>query len=378
MVAHSAMHDGTRVARAGLPEASQGEPLLPGPTFAAKYHLKGDPSSSPFTYGRYHNPTWTRFEEALSELEGGPSVVFGSGMAAVTAVLSATLLDGRPGRVLTMASDCYYTTRKLAEGHFASLGVKIRMAPTASGELSKHLDGATLLWLESPCNPSLDVCNIAELAGAAHDRGALVAVDNTTATVLGQRPLGLGADFSVSSDSKALTGHGDLILGHVAARDSSWAEKVRAFRTQQGAVPGPMEVWLAHRSLATLDVRLERQCRNALEIARFLAKRPEVQQVRYPGLEHDPAHTTASRQMDRFGPVLGFVLDGRSKAEGFLSACKLVTSATSFGGVQTTAERRARWGGDAIPEGFIRMSAGIEDARDLLEDLAQALDKIAG
>src|SRR5580658_148881 len=125
------MRDGTRVARAGLPEGSQGEPLLPGPTFAAKYHLKGEPSSSPFTYGRYHNPTWTRFEQALSELEGGPSVIFGSGIAAVTAVLSVTLLDGRPRRVLTMPSDCYYATRKLAQTYFASLGVGIRMAPTS-------------------------------------------------------------------------------------------------------------------------------------------------------------------------------------------------------------------------------------------------------
>lgn len=370
------MRDGTKTTRAGLPETSQGEPLLPGPTFAAKYHLKGEPSSSPFTYGRNNNPTWTRFEQAVSELEGGPAVVFASGMAAVTAVFSATLLDGHPGRVLTLPSDCYYTTRRLAEGYFASLGVKIRMVPTTGGELAKNIDGATLLWLESPSNPSLDVCDITELSAVAHDHGALVAVDNTTATILGQRPLELGADFSVSSDSKALTGHGDLILGHVAARELSWAEKLRSFRTQQGAVPGPMEVWLAHRSIATLDVRLERQCKNALEIARFLSNRQEVRLVRYPGLELDPANLVASRQMKRFGPVLSFVLDRKEKAEEFLEACRLVISATSFGGVQTTAERRGRWGGDAIPDGFIRMSAGIEDIQDLLEDLGQALDKI--
>ena len=360
-----------------MPEASQGEPLLPGPTFAAKYHLRGEPSSSPFTYGRYHNPTWTRFEHALGDLEGGPSVVFASGMAAVTAVMSVTLLDGRPGRELTMPSDCYYTTRRLAEEHFASLGVKVRMVPTDGSELSKHLEGSTLLWLESPSNPSLDVCDIAELARAAHDNRVLVAVDNTTATVLGQRPIELGADFSVSSDSKALTGHGDLVLGHAAARDPSWAERLRAFRTRQGAVPGPMEVWLAHRSIATLDVRLERQCRSALDIARFLTRRSEVLLVRYPGLDSDPAYPTASRQMKRFGPVVSFVLDGKSKAEKFLDACRLVTSATSFGGLQTTAERRARWGGDAIPEGFIRLSTGIEDVQDLLNDLSQALDKAA-
>jgi len=138
-----------------------------------------------------------------------------------------------------------------------------------------------------------------------------------------------------------------------------------------------MEVWLAHRSLATLDVRLERQCKNALEIARFLTARPEVGLVRYPGLPQDPAHAIASRQMKRYGPVVSFVLEGQTQAEQFLGACRLVIAATSFGGVHTTAERRARWGGDAIPTGFIRLSAGCEDAQDVLEDLAQALGTIS-
>jgi len=135
-----------------------------------------------------------------------------------------------------------------------------------------------------------------------------------------------------------------------------------------------MEVWLAHRSLATLDMRLERQCKNALEIARLLAARPEVQLVRYPGLPQDPAHAIASRQMKYYGPVVGFVLDAEARAEQFLAACRLVITATSFGGVHTTAERRARWKGDAIPDGFIRLSARCEDTQDLLEDISQALD----
>lgn len=372
------MRDSTRVVRAGLPVVTQGEPLLPGPTFAAKYAFKGEPANAPYTYGRFHNPTWTHFEQALTDLEGAAgSVVFASGMAASTALLSLALLTGDRGAIV-IPSDCYYTTRKLVEEHFSPLGVDVRMAATAEGGFTKKLEGAKLLWLESPSNPSLDVCDIAALADAARERGVLVAVDNTTPTVLGQRPLELGADFSVSSDSKAMTGHGDLILGHVAVRDPSWADRLRAFRTQQGAIPGPMEVWLAHRSLATLDVRLERQCRNALEIASFLAERPEVRLVRYPGLPQDPAYPLASRQMRRFGPVLSFILNDKMEAERFLDACKLVISATSFGGIQTTAERRARWGGDAIPDGFIRMSAGCEDSWDIIEDIAQALDKISG
>jgi cystathionine gamma-lyase len=250
------------------------------------------------------------------------------------------------------------------------------MAPTAGNAQSELLDGATLLWLETPSNPGLDVCDLPRLIEAAHRRGVLVAVDNTTATILGQQPLQHGADFSVSSDTKSLTGHSDLVLGHVATRDSVWAERLHAFRNLQGAVPGPMEVWLAHRSLATLDMRLERQCKNALEIARLLAARPEVQRVRYPGLPEDSAHAVATRQMKHYGPVVGFVLDGEARAEQFLAACQLVVTATSFGGVRTTAERRARWKGDAIPDGFIRLSAGCEDTQDLLEDISQALDAL--
>ncbi len=368
------MRDGTRVIRAGLPDFAQGEPFLPGPTFANPYHLAGDPSSSAYSYGRYHNPTWTHFEQALSELEDGTVVIFASGMAAVTAVLGSVL---RPGNVLVMPADGYYTARMLAEGYFAALGIEVRTAPTAGNAQMEHLDGATLLWLETPSNPGLDVCDLAVLIAAAHQHGALVAVDNTTATVLGQHPLAYGADFSVSSDSKALTGHADLLLGHVATREPGWADRLHAFRSQQGAVPGPMEVWLAHRSLATLDMRLERQSRNALEIARLLASRPEVKRVRYPGLPQDPAHPLAVRQMKQYGPIVSFVLEGQIQAERFLEACNLVLQATSFGGVHTTAERRARWGGDAIPDGFIRLSVGCEDAQDLLDDIAQALDTVS-
>jgi cystathionine gamma-lyase len=368
------MRNGTRVTRAGLPEATPGAPFLPGPTFAAPYHAAGDPASAPYTYGRFHNPTWTYYEHALSELESGPAVTFASGMAAVAAVLGTVL---RPQDVLVLPADSYYTTRVLAGGYLAQLGIQVRTAPTADNAQQQQLHGAKLLWLETPSNPGLDVCDIATLVAAAHAAGALVAVDNTTPTVLGQCPLALGADFSVASDTKALTGHSDLILGHVAAREQTWAERVRTWRTQNGAIPGPMEVWLAHRSLATLDLRLERQCHNALAIARLLTTRPDVVRVRYPGLPGDPAHGIAVRQMQRFGPIVGFVLATRQHAETFLGACQLVYEATSFGGIHTTAERRARWGGDAIPEGFIRLSAGCEDTEDLLADITQALDVAA-
>ena len=364
------MHDATRVIHAGLPEPSQGEPFLPGPVFAGPYHLAGDPASAPYNYGRVHNPTWTRFEQALGELEGGEAVVFASGMAATAAVMGSVL---RPGDVAVLPADGYYTARRLAEGYFTSIGVKVRMAPTADNAQEKLLDGAKLLWLESPSNPGLDVCDIAALARVAHQLGVMVAVDNTTATVLGQRPLALGADYSIASDTKALTGHGDLVLGHVAVREARLAEGLRTWRTQIGAIPGPMEVWLAHRSLGTLDLRLERMTANALAIARFLGGRAEVKRVRYPGLPGDPAHAVAARQMGRFGPIVGFELASAKAAETFLGRCRLILESTSFGGLHTTAERRARWGGDKVPEGFIRLSAGCEHVEDLLADLDHAL-----
>jgi cystathionine gamma-lyase len=291
-------------------------------------------------------------------------------MAAITAVFGAVL---RPRDIAVLPADSYYTTRLIANGYFSQMGVQVRLAPTAGNAQAAHLIGAKLLWVETPTNPGLEVCDLPALVEAAHEAGALVAVDNTTPTALGQQPLALGADYSVASDTKALTGHSDLLLGHVAARQTVLLDPIRVWRTQIGAIPGPMEVWLAHRSLATLALRLERSCANALAIAGFLQAHPAVLSVRYPGLPDDPSYALAARQMSHFGPVVGFTLADRAAAERFLARCQLVSEATSFGGLHTMAERRARWGGDAVPEGFIRLSAGIEHIDDLLADIEQAL-----
>ena len=368
------MKQATRVLRAGLPETKQGGPFLPGPTFAGTYHLSGDPSSSAYAYGRYHNPTWSAYENAITELEGGSAtVIYSSGMAAVTATLGAIL---KAGDRLVMPSDAYYAARVVASGFFTTLGVEVKFAPTADNAQKEFLQGAKLLWVESPSNPGLDVCDIAELAEAAHAAGALLVVDTTTVSCLGQQPLSLGADVSLSSDTKVTTGHSDLLLGHVSVKDSALADKLRAWRTQMGAIPGPMEVWLAHRSLATLDMRIERHAKNALAVAEFLASRPEVKGLRYPGLPNDPAYPIASRQMKFYGTIVSFELASLQHAEAFLKNCKLVYEATSFGGVHTMAERRGRWGGDKVSEGFIRYSVGCEDAEDLIADLKQALENL--
>lgn len=367
------MKDATRVVRAGLPAPEQGEPLLPGPVLAAPFHLSGDPAEAEHVYTRYGNPTWGRYEQALSELEDGEAVLFSSGMGAASALL-LTLLG--PGDALVVPSDCYMAVRDLARGHLAERGVEVTLIATAELTPEALPESVTLLWLESPSNPGLDLCDIRALSAAGHERGALVAVDNTFATPLGQSPLALGADFSMTSATKHLCGHSDLMLGYAAAADAERAKALREWRRETGALAGPFEVWLAHRSLATLELRLERGCANALALAELLAGRDDVTRLRYPGLPDDPAHDLAARQMRRFGTVLCFDVGGRERAEAFLDAAELVTQATSFGGVQTLAERRGRWGGDDVPEGFIRLSAGCEDPGDLAADVEQALDAV--
>jgi cystathionine gamma-lyase len=345
--------DSTRAVHAGLPPAAQGEPFLPGPVLQAANHWAGD--AGPAGYGRTGNPTWSRYEAALGELEGGEAIVLSSGMAAVAAVLLPLL---KPGDVLVAPLDAYPGVRTLATDHLEPRGVEVRLVPSSDGAVLRAIDGATLVWVETPSNPGLEVLDVAALAEAAHATGARLAVDGTLATPLRQRALDLGADVTMSSASKHLTGHSDLVLGYVATRDAAWAASIRSWRALAGAIPGPFEVWLAHRSLPTLAVRLERQEANARALAELLADHD----ARWPG----------------FGSVLTFVLADADAAQRFLDRCTLVAEATSFGGVHSSAERRERWGTDDVPAGLIRLSAGIEDEADLVADVRAALDDTGG
>ncbi|MEV5953436.1 cystathionine gamma-lyase [Streptomyces sp. NPDC051987] len=373
-MSEATMGEGTRAVRAGLPEPVKNEPTLPGPVFAAHFHLPGD-VSGPYAYGREENPTWTHLERAIGELEAPgeevETLVFASGVAAISAVLFSQL---SAGDAVVLPSDGYQVL-PLVRAQLEAYGIEVRTAPTAGDAQLDVLDGAKLLLIESPCNPGLDVCDIRRLTGAAHARGALVAVDNTLATPLGQRPLALGADFSLASGTKQLTGHGDVLLGYVSGRDAAAMAAVRRWRKIIGAIAGPMEAWLAHRSLATLQLRVDRQNATAQLLAEALRERPEVSGLRYPGLSDDPAHKIAAQQMRRYGSVISFTLSTRARAERFLGALRLVDDATSFGGVRSTAERRRRWGGDDVPEGFIRLSVGAEDPDDLVADVLRALDE---
>ncbi|MBI5106108.1 MAG: cystathionine gamma-lyase [Solirubrobacterales bacterium] len=350
--------DSTRTVHAGLPEAApQGAPFLPGPTFAAPVHWAGD--AAPEGYGRNANPTWAAYEAALGELEGGHALAFASGMAAASAILLPAL---RPGDAVVVPADGYYTVRALAREHLAPRGVEVREVPTRLDALVAAADGAALVWAESPSNPGLGVLDLPALAAACHDAGAALAVDATLATPLRIRPLEAGADWAMGSATKALTGHGDLLLGYVATRDEQRLAAARTWRTSTGAIPGAFEAWLAHRSLATLAVRLERAEANASALAEALRGADGVRDVRWPGM----------------GPVLVFTLPDAAAAQRFLAACELVAEATSFGGVHSSAERRARWGSDDVPDGLVRFSAGIEDAEDLVADVLRALSAALG
>ena len=345
----------TESVHAGLPPARQGEPFLPGPVFASAFHLAGDDVHGAYGYQRDGNPTWTNYERALGELEGGEVVLFASGMAAVSAVM----LSLGPGDVFAGPDDAYPGVRNIARDHLAPRGVEVRMGPTDQTRLERDAQGATMVWAETPSNPGLEVLDIPALAAAAGD--APVVVDGTLAGPLRQRPLELGAAYSVVSASKHLTGHSDLLMGYVATSDPKRADRLREWRVLTGAIAGPWEAWLAHRSLATYALRLERMEANAAALAEVLRDRDDVAGVRWPGV----------------GSVVGFELADADAARRFLEACELVIESTSFGGVHTNAERRARWGyGGGTAEGFIRFSAGIEDTADLVADVSRALDSI--
>jgi len=361
--------DSTRALHAGRGAARRAQPFAAGPVLAAPYHL--DPVTGPRpgedSYGRTGNPGWRALESTIADLEGAAeAVVFASGMAAITALLFTTL---RPGDTVMLPSDGYYKTRAVVASRLVPFGVRATEVPTAGPYPS--MNGVRLLLLESPANPGLDVCDIAALAERAHAAGALVAVDNTTATPLGQTPLRLGADIVVASGTKALTGHSDLLMGYVGA-DAGTAAVIRGWRDDTGAIPSGFDAWLALRSLATLDLRLTRQAENAAALADLLATHPAVTSVRFPGRPDDPSYAIASRQMRRISGVVTFTLPDEAFVARFLGASRLVAAATSFGGLHTNADRRAQWG-DAVPAGLVRLSCGIEDTADLLADVSAAL-----
>ncbi len=346
-------------------QLGQGDPVSPPVTFATTFHLPARDDARP-SYIRSGTPAWEPVEAALAILEDAPVVALPSGMAAIACALMACL---RAGDRVVLPADGYYATRRLAETWLAPLDIRVDLVPTVA-MAQADLTGAAAVLVETPSNPGLDACDIRAVVARAG--GARVICDNTTMTALLQRPLDLGADIVVAADTKAPGGHADVLFGHTATRDAGLLQRMRDWRWLVGAVPGPMEAWLLHRGLETLEVRLSRMCASAQTLAERLAAHPGVQAVRYPGLPGDPAHAVIKAQASGFGTLVGVTLADAARAERVLSACPLVAQTTSFGSVHSSAERRARWG-DAVSPGFIRLSVGVEPVEVLWAALDAAL-----
>jgi len=347
----------TLAVTAGRPPHEPDRPLNEPLTMASTYVAGGD-----LEYGRYGNPTWTAFEAALGELEGGRCLAFASGLAAVSTVLD---LVGHGARVVAPRHAYNGSIMQLADlearGRLSATLVDV----TDTDAVVAACEDAALVWLESPTNPALEVAEIEPIARAAHDAGAYVVVDNTFATPLLQRPLDLGADLVVHSATKFLAGHSDVLLGAVLTRDDQLHDVLKGRRDLIGAVPGTLETWLALRGLRTLHLRVERAQSNAQALVRRLEEHPAVEEVRYPG----------------FGAIVAIVLaQGALAADLLTHQTRLWVHATSLGGVESTFERRRRWKTEAatIPDALVRMSVGIEDVDDLWEDLRSALDGTGG
>jgi cystathionine beta-lyase/cystathionine gamma-synthase len=301
-------------------------------------------------------------------------VVFASGQAASMALMLA-LAKGRQQVVLP--SDGYYNTRMLADWLRPHGAAPVTLDLLDLAQVERHLvAGPSVLWAETPTNPLLRVADLAGLARAASAADAPMVVDNTVATGLLQKPLDLGAVASLCSLTKSASGHSDVLLGAVMTRDHQLAEDLRGWRAVGGGIPGPFESWLVLRGLKTLDLRVARQSESALTVARHLAGHPRVRSVHYPGTAAEAgALEVAKRQMPRgYGPLLSFEVEGTAAdADAVVQASRVILPATSFGGVESAWERRARWASETAPESLIRLSVGIEPVEDLVADLDQSL-----
>jgi cystathionine gamma-synthase len=348
----SSLSPATVAVSAGRPPRQPDGPTNPPIVMASTYHAGGEVG-----YGRYGNPTWELFESAVGALEGGVATSFASGLAAVAAVLDLVPHGG----VVVTAPDAYYASLKVVRRMEAQGRLTVRQVdlsdPVAAADA---VEGADLVWAESPTNPMLKLVDLEALAARSAAAGALLVVDNTFATPILQRPLELGADVVVHSVTKYLSGHSDVLLGVAVAHDVDLAGRLVEFRGLLGAIPGTFEAWLALRGLRTLHLRVERAQANAADLAGRLAAHPGVSRVHYPG-----TGAMVSVELDR----------SPQQVEAVMDATRLWVHATSLGGVESSLERRRKWSGEStdVPESLVRLSVGIEDVEDLWRDLDEAL-----
>ena len=378
----------TRTIHAGQPSEPETGALI-APIFQTSTYEQDAPAHDKgFSYSRTNNPTRQRLETVLAELEGvNYAAAFASGLAAENAVLQAYL---RPGDEIVIPLDVYGGTYRILNRVFQPIGVVIRQIDTAD---EKALDAAIssrtkLVWIESPTNPRLLITDIEHVSRMAHERGALVVVDNTFATPYFQQPFQLGADIVVHSVTKYLAGHSDTIQGAVLAKDAAVFEPIKFLQNATGAVPGPFDCWLTLRGLKTMELRMERHAENAAAIANALKGHPLVHRVYFPGLADHPGHEIARRQMSGFGGMVSFELDGTiEEVVAFVSSRRYFTLGESLGGVKALlchpatmthasipAEARAELG---LSDTLIRLSPGCENSEDLVNDLVEGLDQLA-
>ena len=359
----------SKVVAAGRPAKQPDGALNPPIALNSTFHQGG-----PVGYGRYGNETWSALEEAISVLEGGKTLLFSSGMAAISAVFS--LLP--EGAVIVAANNGYQGTTTLLKKLNESEKLKVRFINLANtDECIAAIPGAQMLYLESPLNPLLEVVDLPKIIAAGKAAGCGVAVDNTLATPLLQNPLALGADISIHSVTKYLSGHSDLILGSLTTNDQALYGRLEQSRRYGGAIAGPFEAWIALRGLRTFAIRMQRSQENAMELANRLSKDSRISKVRYPGLATDSYHGLAKSFMKGFGAMISFdVKASVEQVDLMCNSSKLITNATSLGGVESIWERRRRWAteSETVPENLIRFSVGIENVDDLWADIQQALN----
>jgi cystathionine gamma-synthase len=346
------LHPETSAITAGRPDATPDAPLNPPIILSSTYHAGG-----PVGYGRYGNESWSALEAAIGELEGGKTLSFSSGMAAVSAVFSILPI----GAPIVASNQGYSGVMGLLNQLHSTGRLEVRFVEiTNTDEVVAAMKGAALVWLESPTNPCLDVADLPALITAAKKLGIGVAVDNTFATPLVQKPLTMGADIVMHSVTKFLAGHSDLVLGSLSTNDEALYKRLEESRRFNGSVPGPFEAWLAVRGIRSFPIRFRAAESNAQELVARLSQHPKITKVRYPD----------------FGAVISFEVDGTAEAaQKVCESSQLITHATSLGGIESLWERRRRWAGEShsVPEQLIRLSVGCEHVDDLWADIQQAL-----
>jgi cystathionine beta-lyase len=372
----------TRVVHAGMtPDPSTGSVNVP--VYQTSTFVQESPGiHKGYAYSRSSNPTRTAFETAISALENGKhGLAFSSGIAAIDAVFRLCL----PGDEVVTTKDIYGGSYRLFRNIFEPLGIRFVWTDFSQKNLMESALSAKtkLIWLETPTNPLLNIIDLEMVASIAKKHGVMWAADNTFATPSLQRPLDLGADIVVHSATKYLGGHSDIIMGATVVNDDELYEKLRNIQTTCGAIPGPNDCFLALRGIRTLHLRMERSCANAEKIAAFLQSHKAVRKVNFPGLPGHPGREIAKKQMAAFGAMISFHLHESSMVRPMLEKLRIFTLAESLGGVESLCgypavmshgsmnkEERAGLG---IDDTLIRLSVGIEDARDLIDDLGHAM-----